>query len=53
MLQNNGYVVHATIPNILKLMNLSYLFGKNIESYKDYLTLYYKKKKKIIQKLEL
>lgn len=39
ILKNSGYETIATIPNILKLMNLDYIFNE-INSYDDQSTLY-------------
>lgn len=51
LLQNDGYYTTATIPNILKLMNLKHIFNE-IESYDDQLTLYDGIGEEILKKLE-
>ena len=51
LLQKNGYYTTATIPNILKLMNLKHIFNE-IEYYDDQLTLYDGIGEEILKKFE-
>lgn len=51
ILKNDGYHTIATIPNILKLMNLNHIFNE-IDSYDDQSTLYDGIGEKILEKFE-
>ena len=51
ILKNDGYHTIATIPNILKLMNLSHIFNE-IVFYDDQLTLYDGIGEKILKKFD-
>ena len=51
ILKNSGYETIATIPNILKLMNLNHIFNE-INSYDDQSTLYDGIGEKILEKFD-